>query len=406
MHRTVLSFFLSALCGACVTPPAPVSRSLASRLSDSPPSSMRATTASGANPSNCVISATAGSQHTCALLADHTVACWGDNGYGQLGVGDRDNRGGTPERIVRVRLDEPATSVVAGAFHTCATLVNGAVQCWGANSHGQLGVEATATASMRLSPSEPLRIARRTLRLAAGEGHTCALLEDGAVTCWGDNSVGQLGDAPTPRLPFHEIGLGRSARSLAAGSQHTCALLSGNSVTCWGRHDEGQIAVVNDATLIAAGGTTSCTVVERGQLACWGARAVSPDAGGAAVGNVPLDVAVGGGHTCVRLPDGRVKCWGENDEGQLGSGSTEPLLDGGARIDALPPLEFGDGIRALSVVAGDAHTCAVFDDGTLRCWGFNRFGQLGIGSRQNRGNKPGQMGSSLTPVNFGGACVR
>jgi len=138
-----------------------------------------------------------GTYHTCAILDDKSVKCWGDNGYGQLGLGDRIARGGAP---------------------------------------GQMGENLTAV---------DLGTGRSATAIAAGQSHTCAILDDASVKCWGDNYYGKLGLGDTNRrgdesgemgdnLPAVDLGTGRSATAIAVGSQHTCAILDDKSVKCWG----------------------------------------------------------------------------------------------------------------------------------------------------------------------------
>jgi hypothetical protein len=113
-----------------------------------------------------------------------------------------------------------------------------------------------------------------------------------------------------------------------------------------------------------------------------------------------LDVAVGGYHACALLDDGTVKCWGIGSI--LGLGDTEFRGDEpGEMGDNLPAVDLGTGRRATSISAGGALTCATLDDGSLRCWGQNTYGQLGLGDTASRGHLPGQMGDDLPAVELG-----
>jgi alpha-tubulin suppressor-like RCC1 family protein len=130
---------------------------------------------------------TAGSQHSCALLGGGTVKCWGDNTYGQLGDGTTDTMTSTPVTVTGL---SGTTAIAAGADHTCALLTDGSVKCWGANHSGQLG---DGTTTNWPSPMAASGISMATA-ITAGTAHTCALFGDGTVRCWGSNGSGQLGD--------------------------------------------------------------------------------------------------------------------------------------------------------------------------------------------------------------------
>ncbi len=170
----------------------------------------------------------AGHHHTCALLASGGVACWGEGRSGQLGDG-RSEASPTPVEVTG--LGGVAVELSAGGGHSCALLADGRVQCWGANWWGQLG---DGTTTPRYNPV--YAHADAVAALSAGSSHTCAVTTDGAALCWGDNAAGQLGDGgwsdqsePTPVL-----GLEQGIRSISAGSAHSCAVLEGGRVACWG----------------------------------------------------------------------------------------------------------------------------------------------------------------------------
>jgi len=174
-----------------------------------------------------------------------------------------------------------------------------------------------------------------TAALAAGDRHTCALLEGGDVSCWGANEAGQVGDGTTaPRPAPRPVALGASAVAVAAGASHACAVLSDGAVLCWGANGAGQV-------------TGTPTVLP----------AISPGATPVSAGAV--SVAAGASHTCARLGSGAVRCWGSNASGQLGPGPGQPIAAG-----------------ATALVAGRDHACALLG-GEVRCWGSNASGQLG-----------------------------
>ncbi|WP_129347611.1 RCC1 domain-containing protein [Sorangium cellulosum] len=153
---------------------------------------------------------------------------------------------------------EPAQALSAGRFHTCALLTGGRVKCWGHNAYGQLGAgdrfhRGTDTSHMG-EHLDVVDVGAPITQLALGEFHTCALLADGRVKCWGRNDLGQLGlgdmldrgGAPGElgdALPPVDLGEGATAQAITAGAQHTCALLTDGRVKCWGRNDFGQLGL-------------------------------------------------------------------------------------------------------------------------------------------------------------------
>ena len=142
---------------------------------------------------------------------------------------------------------------------------------------------------------------------------------------------------------------------------------------------------------------SSAAVVDAGSDADAGNDA---DAGSDAdAGPTGPELTAGGAHTCARFDDGSVKCWGANTFGQLGLGDTQSRGDGPGEMGAtLPAVDLGPGRTALQVTAGFQHTCARLDDGSVKCWGANALGQLGLGDTQVRGDGPGEMGAALPAV--------
>lgn len=360
----------------------------------------------------------AASVHTCALLSSGTIRCWGPGDNGRLGDGQPIPPPGelptspTPTDVVDI---EGASAVSAGTV-TCA-LISGSVSCWGPNDYGVLG---DGTRNPSSAPVSVLGITDATA-IAVGGGHACAIVGGGAVKCWGGNYYAQLGDAliydpvtgvnvdsPTPVTVAGISG----ATAIAAGADHTCVVLGDGSVRCWGRDRYGQLGDggpftfqnptpveatgVDDAVAISADATGDHTCVLRstGTLSCWGfnyfgqlgdGNAVDPGSNVDPVAIEPVDVvgingatavAVGGWHTCALVGGGDVECWGLNDSGQLGSGTWAP-----------PPGDFSTapvavtGVSgATSLTSGERTGCAVLASGTVKCWGSNQFGQLGDGT--------------------------
>ena len=230
-----------------------------------------------------VVALTAGYYHTCALTSGGAVACWGANFNGRLGDGT------TTDRLTPVPvsgLTSGVVAVAAGAHHTCAVTGGGAVVCWGANFNGQLG---DATTTDRLTPVAVSGLASGVASVATGLYHSCAVTTGGAMQCWGNNSSGQLGDGTTVpafrSTPAPVTGLGSGVASIAAGEGHTCALLATGAVLCWGRNANGQVgdATTTDratpvpvtglpsaAGAITAGQWHTCALTTAGAVQCWG----------------------------------------------------------------------------------------------------------------------------------------
>jgi alpha-tubulin suppressor-like RCC1 family protein len=244
-----------------------------------------------------------------------------------------------PAASPAVSLPAVADHVAAGSGHTCAIVVPGNVYCWGANNAGELGT--TASDIPELSPVLVTGLPGLANAVAAGGSHTCvATAPDNRVTCFGLDNFAQLGDGSLT-----------GATAIAAGDEHTCALVGG-AVRCWGINAEGELgdgSTQSTAAPVAVSGLTTA-----------------------------IAIAAGGHHTCALTMSGDVRCWGRNDSGQLGPSTA-------ATYSATPVLVTMSA-RAGALGAGFSHTCAVLntaDDGPggVVCWGSNDRGQLGDGSR-------------------------
>ena len=338
-----------------------------------------------------------GYAHTCAIGDGHGLFCWGDNSFGQSG-GTALLEKPVPERLP---LGRGARAVAAGYAHTCAIRDGGDIVCWGFNGSGQLGDGGIEDSSTPVAVD--LGRGKSARAVTAGFSHTCALLEDGVVKCWGGNGFGQLGDGSTDnRTEPVKVDLGRGTRvqSIVAGDSHTCAVLKGGFLKCWGSNELRQLGNgevgesfrptrvdwmgVQFVKGVAAGNDYTCAVVKGDSLACWGGNGYGQLGNGSTfspLGVVGVDlgrdrgvrsVVAGEGHLCALLSDNSLVCWGNNSRGQLGDGRREK----------------GSGLLSQavykSVVTGNAHSCALREDGVPECWGGNEFGQLGDGGRLDR----------------------
>ena len=303
----------------------------------------------------------AGDAHTCAELADGSVFCWGWNGAGQLGDGTIHTDWFVPVKVVG--LGSAMQAVAARGGHTCALLATGSVSCWGDNEFGQLG---DGTTTNRSAPVKVAGLGSPVQAVAAGSDHTCVLLADGSVSCWGWNAYRQLGDGTTMNrsAPVKVVALHSAVQAVAAGSDHTCVLLADGSVSCWGRNGDGQLG---DGTTTDWSGPQEVVGLYAGVQA----------------------VAAGLHHTCALRVNGTVHCWGRNRDGQLGDGTTTD------RSEPAKVVDLDSAVQA--VAAGNDHTCALLGDGSVNCWGWNGSGQLGDGTTTNR-SAPVKVAGLGSPV--------
>jgi alpha-tubulin suppressor-like RCC1 family protein len=243
----------------------------------------------------------AGFEHTCALMDTQKVRCWGRNQYGQLGYGNTTNIGDTeqPWRAGDVDVGAPVQDIVAGGNHTCALLTDGNVRCWGYGAQGQLGYGGTNNGGDNENPSTlgNVTVGGPVLQLSLGTHHTCALLNTGRVRCWGYGWYGQLGYGGSGSgynvyLPTSagDVNLGTPttrALQVAAGGAHTCALLDTGAIKCWGYGGDGRLGygsaasqLVPPATTVnmdgatvyqlSAGAAHTCALLSTGKARCWG----------------------------------------------------------------------------------------------------------------------------------------
>jgi alpha-tubulin suppressor-like RCC1 family protein len=349
-------------------------------------------------------SVSAGGEYTCVRLSDQTVTCTGRNQFGQHGNGT----------ITDSTVLEPVSNLsgvaqmIAGDEFACALLTNGTAKCWGLGESGQRGDGSFSTFALN-----PVNVNSLTgaVAIAASYGHTCALLSNATLKCWGENREGQLGNGTTANpgtaQPVTVSGIS-GATAVATGAYHTCALLNTGTVRCWGRNHQGQlgngtatssslpvtVSGLSGVAKISGGGVHTCAVLTDGTMRCWGENVFGQlGTGSTATSYTPVqvagitnavDVSVGWRHTCALLADGTVRCWGENAFGQLGNGST---------TNATTPVPVTGITGAVGVTAGWwHHSCALLSSGTVKCWGVNQWGQFGNGATVN----------SRTPVSMNG----
>jgi alpha-tubulin suppressor-like RCC1 family protein len=387
----------------------------------------------------------AGGQHTCALLVTG-VECWGNNAAGQLGR-QAGRYAFTPVEVAGLH-DAIAISTGADRYysrgHSCVVRSGGAVYCWGSNEAGQLG-----DGSFDFSPVPVSTGIGDAVAVGVGEMSSCAVLVDGSVDCWGaftsaDHSYGSETPQPIEGVEG-AVAVATSSNIFSGG--HTCALLDDGKVVCWGENEHGQLGLgdtgehstpelvsgVTGATGIAVGIKHSCALLEGGTIKCWGDNEVGQLGDGTredrawAVSVVGISTAVQlsaeGENTCAVLANGSVECWGSGFEGQFGSmveAQTVPVaiqgLEHASTITAAPnqlcaildsggvackrsgawwevgPFESSGGTTSgerldlsslsgtVALSAGNGHACALQATGDVACWGADNSGELGDGT--------------------------
>lgn len=302
----------------------------------------------------------------------------------------------------------PAPRILAGKYyHTCAARTDGGLFCFGNNEHGELG---DGTKINRSVPTPVLGNPVGVEDVAVGLEHTCILQKGRVVSCWGSNAKGQLGDLTNePRTSVGDIVMG-SFTFVAAGFYHTCALTVGREVRCWGDNYYGEVgdhtrvhrnfaaSAVDDAgtdfttvVSLALGAWHTCVALANGNVYCWGYNRYGQlgypttphcgDFGDEECMEVPtivpgidhvVQVAAGESHTCALRDDGTVWCWGANDAKQLGDGTSVDTR-------TIPAPTVGALQGVAEIAAGTHNSCARLLNGTVRCWGRNDFGELGNG---------------------------
>ncbi len=335
-----------------------------------------------------------GSHHMCANLRDGSSVCWGNGTSGQLGYG------GTTSQsfVVEPQGLGSVQQIVASHKNTCARLTDGSISCWGKNDFGQVGI-ATTLLKERTPVAVGGDVGADIAQVASGKEHACATRTDGKVYCWGRNNFGGLGngtlvDSSEP-VEVHNLS---GVVKTELGSGFSCSLKNDGTVWCWGKNYEGRLGIGSTVdqtlpvqvalpTVIDIGITYShtCVLTEDGRIFCWGSGHYDRLGNGASSSkDVPTEVtslphpaksmSVGHYVTCVVLDDNSVWCWGQNTHGELGDGTTTRRLLPVAVMDGGAPMT-----NVRNVLAGANHACAEKTDGSVWCWGFNQYGQLGLG---------------------------
>ena len=252
----------------------------------------------------------AGDAHTCAVLETGNLRCWGSGGFSNLGYGNPNSNVGdneTPASAGNVDVGGTVTQVAAGEFHTCALLGTGAVRCWGNGGLGRLGHGFIAIIGDDETPASAgnVNVGSTVTQIAAGKHHTCALLDTGDVRCWGFGANGRLGygnisDIGDDESPSSagDVDVGGTVTQIVAGEEHTCALLDTGAVRCWGVGANGRLGYANTSDIgdnetpasagdVTVGGTVTqidagvfhtCALLDTGNVRCWARAAPAASA--------------------------------------------------------------------------------------------------------------------------------
>jgi alpha-tubulin suppressor-like RCC1 family protein len=295
---------------------------------------------------------------TCAVLTIGTARCWGYGGNA-LGYGNGNtlySPGGD------LNIDGGVAQIAVGGSHTCALVSTGKVRCWGDGYYGPLGYGNQNTL---YSPGGDVSVGGIVRQISVGASHTCALLTNGNVRCWGYGGAGALGygsmvDIGDNELPSSagDVNVGGNVVQVGVGRTHTCAVLSGGTVRCWGYGYHGALGYGTTTDLYSPGSDVN-------------------------VGGYVSRVAAGNGFTCALLSTGKARCWGKADDGRLGYGNLNNIGD-----NELPSTA-GDvnvGVGVIGIASGGSHTCALLSTGKVRCWGDGDYGKLGYGNTNNIGD--------------------
>ena len=375
-----------------------------------------------------------GSTSTCASDEFGGIKCWGSNLNGTLGNGGVGGFAATPAYVVGL---SSGANVVASAKSTtsmeCAQMLHGDVKCWG--TAGVVGGVGDGTRDARYTPVSVNRFSRGASMVTAGTENTCAITSGGGAKCWGASDKGQVGAGAGLQgdvlLPTNVTGLTQQASQISAGTYHSCAVTFAGGVKCWGSNVYGALGlatvggiynVPTDVPGLLSGVRRVQVTAQQGcallgnntEVRCWGtnvAGLLGVDPAVTASSNVPLatsvnlglnpgetvlDIVASAGNNdetiasvCALTSSNRLRCWGSNRFGQLGIGGTAKAV-----WQAVTPIGFESGVTAVALGLG--HTCAIKTGGSLFCWGSEYSGVLGNGYATGQLNTP-----STTPVDLG-----
>lgn len=351
-----------------------------------------------------------GAFHCCALInTTKKIKCWGNNGSGQLGYGDTNNRGDMTNEMGKnlpavdlgsLGINFPKEISLGGA-HTCIIFTNQSVKCWGSNTWGQLGLgDATNRGDKDDSLGDKLPFlkfgkSRKLMKLLSNARSNCVLFEDGKVACFGYNLHGELGignnipkganpNDMDDNLQLINFGENLTVDSIHLGSSawHACIIANnGYGVKCWGYNYFGQLGYPdlvdrgdNENEMGESLPFVDINLLKRQKI---------------------LNVFVGYSHSCMILDDASTRCFGSNLFGQFGTGSNEKSNS----VISSSPTNWGNGLHTRIISMGEFFMCGLLSNSAIKCVGKNDVGQLGQGDTLNRGRNA--AGDNLLIVSLG-----
>ena len=344
--------------------------------------------------------------HHCAITDENKLKCWGGGFWGQLGNENTTNLGDQPnemgDNLPYVNLGAGRTVKWAGTDYgvTCAITDENKMKCWGMNDNGNLGYGDTTRRGDNAGemgdnlPYIDLGAGRTVKSAAMGHFSVCAILDNDKVKCWGRNGAGTLGLGDTNQrgdnagemgdaLPYVDLGAGRTAKSVTGGLEYFCAILDNDALKCWGNGSWGNLGMGNNNSVGFGAGQMGDNLL--------------PINLGA--GRTATTVYGGWASMCAILDNKNLKCWGYNGYGESGYGDTVQRGSAPNQMgDNLLNVDLGAGRTVVQSISGTHSKCVILDNGTVKCWGDNGWGQSGYGDTTRRGDNAGEMGDNLPAI--------
>jgi cysteine-rich repeat protein len=332
----------------------------------------------------------------------------------------------------------------AGVGFSCVSFGEG-VRCWGANGDGQLGI---GRGFQGVTPKPLTNVGGEVVALDCGDDHSCVITAAGELRCWGSGVDGGLGYGNTntigdeaDEMPPPPVEVGGTPTLVSVGKNHTCVVLDDGSTRCWGANQWGQLGYEHTESIgdepgemppppVDVGGTPiqlslgfryTCALLDTGTVRCWGWNELGqlglehtntigdtpgempPPAVDVGAGGV-AEIGMSGPRSCARFNNGTVRCWGWGPLGYLNNGN--PIGD---TPGSMPPLVLDLAGNVIDFGVGNEHTCVLLGGGAVRCWGSAINGQLGYGDWNDIGDQPGEMppadvdvGGVVTSLEMGG----
>lgn len=309
------------------------------------------------------------------------------------------------EKALRAR--EAQSLISTGNYFSCAQNSAGELKCWGFSANGSTGKDPSGNDTTNYFDGYENNLRK----IAISNGSSCILTNDYSLQCHGANDLIGIDTKENSFTPVTPTELSK-ARDIDARGYNTCAITSNGSLKCWGwtfGNTPTEVAgTLKNLLRVTLGKGHHCVIDSDFKALCWGSNSkgqlgldvekVSSKSAPFFVENLAqgaIQTAVGLEHTCALLESGGVQCWGSNEKGQLGNGGTDN--------SSVPVQVTGLDSGVIAIDAGDAHTCALKEDGTVYCWGDNDKGEIGNGNndQQSTPAKVSGLASGVTQISAG-----